>query len=168
MRQYIERRVLHHDRVEFTAADRSKQGGALHEVVARHRQQATLGRSRNRVSRSADSLQQRRDPVRRADLADEIDVTDVDAELQRCRGDQRFERAALEPMLGVDARFLGEASVMGGNLLLAEALTEVPRDTLRHPSRIDENQRRPMRADQLRQTVVVLLPYLVGHDRAER
>ena len=168
LREHIERRVLHDDGVELTAADRSEQRGAFHEVVARHRQQATLGRARNGVTRSTDPLQQRRDAVGRADLADQIDVTDIDAELQRCRGDQRFERAALEAMLRVDARFLGQASVMRGDLLFAEALAQVPGDSLGHPSRIDEDERRPMRADQLRQTVVVLLPHFVGHDRAER
>jgi hypothetical protein len=34
------------------------------------------------VTRSADTLQQRRDAVRRSDLTDEIDVPDVDTELQ--------------------------------------------------------------------------------------
>jgi hypothetical protein len=34
------------------------------------------------VARTADALQERRDAMRRADLADEIDMADVDAELQ--------------------------------------------------------------------------------------
>jgi hypothetical protein len=35
------------------------------------------------MSRSAHALEQRRDPVGRADLADEVDVSDVDAEFAR-------------------------------------------------------------------------------------
>jgi hypothetical protein len=38
---------------------------------------------------AADALQQRRDAARRADLADEIDVADVDAELERRGRDER-------------------------------------------------------------------------------
>jgi hypothetical protein len=48
------------------------------------------------VSRSADALEQRRDPVRRANLADQVDMPDVDAELERCRCDQGAQRARLE------------------------------------------------------------------------
>jgi hypothetical protein len=101
LREHIERRVLHDDGVELTAADRSEQRGAFHEVVARHRQQAALRHTGNGVTRSTYPLQEGRDAVGRADLAYEIDVTDIDAELQRCRGDQRFERAAFEAMLRV-------------------------------------------------------------------
>jgi hypothetical protein len=39
--------------------------------------------------------------ARRAELADELDVADVDAELERRGGDQRLELAAFEPLLGL-------------------------------------------------------------------
>ena len=59
---------------------------------------------------------------RRAELADEIDIADVDAELERRGRDQRLELAALEPLLGIKPLLLGEAAVVGGDVLLAEPL----------------------------------------------
>ncbi len=49
------------------------------------------------VARAADALQERGDAMRRSDLADEIDVADVDAELERRRGDERLQLAGLQP-----------------------------------------------------------------------
>ena len=49
---------------------------------------------------SADPLQCDRDRSRRADLADEIDRADVDAELERRRGDDGLELAGLELLFG--------------------------------------------------------------------
>ncbi|PYR11591.1 MAG: hypothetical protein DMG00_10115, partial [Acidobacteria bacterium] len=79
--EHVERRVVRHDRVELSPTDRSEQGGALDQVVARHGEQTPLRQAGDGVSRAADALQERRDPVRRSDLADEVDRSDVDAEL---------------------------------------------------------------------------------------
>ena len=50
LRQHVERRVVLHDAIELAGAHRSKQRGALDEVVARHRHQAALRRSRDGVA----------------------------------------------------------------------------------------------------------------------
>jgi len=71
-------------------------------------------------------------------------------------------------MLGVEPRLLGQAAVMGGHLVVAESLAEVPCDALRHPPCVHEDERRSVRADQLGQTIVVLLPHFVRHHGAER
>ena len=105
---------------------------------------------------AADALQEARDRARRADLADEIDVADVDAEFERGGGDQRLQLAALEPLLGVEPLLLGEAAVMRRHLLLAEPLGELARRPLGQPARVDEDQRRAVRLDQLGQAVVDL------------
>ena len=81
---------------------------------------------------AADALQQRGDAVRRADLADEIDVADVDAELERRRGDERLQLPGLQPRLGVEPLLLRQAAVMRGDGVLAEALAQMPRDALGH------------------------------------
>ena len=47
-----------------------------------------LGIRSHRMARSADALQECRDRARRADLDHQIDVADIDAQLQRRRGDQ--------------------------------------------------------------------------------
>ena len=43
-----------------------------------------------------------------ADLADEVDVADVDAEFQRCCGDEDFDFAVFEALLGVETQDAGE------------------------------------------------------------
>ena len=115
-----------------------------------------------------DALEQRRDPVRRSDLADEIDVADVDAQLERRRRDERLERARFQPRLRVEALLLREAPVMRRHGLVAEPVAQVTRQALGHPPRVHEDERRPVCGDQRRQPVVVLLPDLVRHHRFER
>ena len=111
--------------------------------------------------------------MRRSDLADEIDVTDVDPELQRRGRDQRFELPRLQPVLRVEPFVLRQAAVMRGHRRrtrcgIAEPLGEMTREALRHVPRVDEHERRLVLVDQLREPVVVLLPDLVRHHRFER
>jgi hypothetical protein len=47
------------------------------------------------MARAAGPLQERRDRARRAELAHEVDVADVDAELERRGGDEHLKLAAL-------------------------------------------------------------------------
>ena len=86
--------------VELAAPHAVDKRGALDEIVARERKQPALGRAADRVAGTADALQEGRDRARRADLADEIDVADVDAELERGGRHQRLEFAALQPLFG--------------------------------------------------------------------
>ncbi len=159
---------MHDDGIELAAANGAQQRGALNQVVARDRQQASLRHAGNRVSRPADALEERGDAVRRPDLADEVDVADVDPELQRGGRDERLERAGLEPVLGVEPRLLRETPVMRGHRLLAEPLAQLARDALRHPPRVHEHDRRLVRGDEIGEALVVLLPDFVRHDGAER
>ncbi len=57
---------------------------------------------------------------------------------------------------------------MRGHRLTAETVAEMTRDPLGHPPRVDKNQRRPVRADERGQTIVVFLPDLVRHHCLER
>ena len=95
-------------------------------------------------------------------------MTDVDAELERRRGDERLQRARLQSMLRVEANLLRQAAVMRGDRILAKPLAQMPRGPLGHLPRVDENQRRPVLGDELREAIVVLLPHLVRHDGVER
>ena len=70
----------------------------------------------DRVARAADALQEAGDRARRAELADQIDVADIDAELQRGGGDQHLQRAAFQPLLGIQPVLLGHAAVMRGDI----------------------------------------------------
>ena len=66
------------------------------------------GTPSHRVVGAADALQEHRDAARRAELAHQLDVADVDAELERGGGHHDLELAGLEALLGVEAGFLGE------------------------------------------------------------
>ena len=100
LRQHVERTFGQDQPIELAAADAVEQGGALDQLVARQRKEVALGRAVDRMARAADPLQEAADRARRADLADEVDVADVDAELERGGGDQRLQLAVLQPLLG--------------------------------------------------------------------
>ena len=166
--EHVERLLGDRKPVELAAADAVEERGAFDEIVARERKQAPLGRAADGVAGAADPLQEGRDRAWRADLADEVDVADVDAEFERGGRDQRFQFAALEPLFGREPELLGHAAVMGGDGLLAETLGELAGDPLRHAAGVDEHQRRAVLLDQRGEAVVDLGPDLVRHHRFER
>src|SRR5205807_9434110 len=106
LRKHVERRIERDDAIELAPAHRTDERRAFDQIVARNRQQPSLRRAADRVPRAADALQERGNAVRRSDLADQIDMTDVDAELERRRGDERLQRARLQSMLRVEANLL--------------------------------------------------------------
>jgi len=120
------------------------------------------------VPGAADALEERGDPVRRGDLADQVDVADVDAELERGGRDQYFQAAALQPLLRIQARLAGEAAVVSGDMLGAKTLRELVRHAFGEAPRVHRDERGAMRADQPDEPLVDFLPHLVRHDRLER
>ena len=115
-----------------------------------------------------DPLQKARDRARRAELADQIDIADIDAELQGSGRHQRFQRAMLQPLFGVEPLLLGKAAVMRGHLIGPEPLRQLPRRPLGQPAGVDKDQGGAVRLDQLGQAVIDLLPDLARHHRFER
>ncbi len=168
LRQHVERRFLVDDRVELSLTYGAKQRRALNQIVTRRWENASLWHADDAMTRAADALQQRSDAMRRSDLAHQIHVPDVDAQLERRRGDERSQPTRLQPRLRVEPRLLGEAPMVRRDRLVAEAIAEVPRQPLRHPTGVDEHERRSVLGDERGQTVVVLLPDLVRHHRVER
>ena len=156
------------DPVQLSPVHRTEEGGALDQLVAGEREEPALRRAVHGVPRAADPLEEGGDAARRAQLADEIDMADVDAELQRGGGDQRLELPRLEPLLRVEPGLLGQAAVVRGHRVLAQPLGEVARDPLRQAAGVHEDERGPVRLDQLGQPVVDLVPDLARHDRLER
>jgi hypothetical protein len=71
------------------------------------------------VTGASDALQEGGDGAGRGDLAYEINLTDVDAELERCGGDQRAQLPAFQARLRVQARLLRHAAVVRGDLFNA-------------------------------------------------
>src|SRR5262245_21015296 len=116
---------------------------------------------------ASDALQQGGDRARRTEMADEIDVPDVDTELERGGGDDDRDGARLEPGFGGKAQLARHAAVMGGDAIGTEALAERVRDALHQLPGVDEDDGGAMRADQRRDAVVDLTAQLVAGDRAE-
>jgi hypothetical protein len=80
--QHVERLHRLHQRVELAAPDAIEQRRAFDQVVAAGGKEARLGRAAHRVAGTAGTLQEGGDRARRGELADQVDVADVDAELQ--------------------------------------------------------------------------------------
>ena len=164
LREDVEGRLGRQDAVQLAGAHRAEQRRRLDQLVARRRVDAPLGDGPARVARAADPLEQGGDAARRADLADQLDGPDVDAELERGRGDQGGQVARAQPRLEPEPAILGQAAVMGGDLALAEPLRQEVRDPLGQAARVDEDERRPVRAHVRRDAVQDLAPLLVGCD----
>jgi hypothetical protein len=145
---------------------RVQQGGALQQVVQRQREQPPLGDGADGVAGAAHALQEGIDAARRADLAHQVDVADVDAQFERAGGHQRLELALLEPLLGLQAMLAREAAVVRRDVLLAEPLGQVARHALGGAALVDEDQRGAVLVDQLGEPVVQLVPHLGRHHRA--
>ncbi len=166
--EHVERRFGNAQRVKFAALHAIEQRRALDKFVARQREQPAFRYAADMVPRTADALQERCDPARRTDLADEIDVADVDAEFKRCGGDEQFQFAALQALLGVEAVLLRETAVMRGDRFLAEPVGEMARHALGGAPRVDEHQRRAMRGREAGDAVVHLFPHVGCHHGLER
>ncbi|MBV6412664.1 MAG: hypothetical protein OMOMHJEC_00447 [Xanthomonadales bacterium] len=168
LRQHVQRRLRHAQGLQFAAADRGEQGDAFDQVVARGREQPSLGQPAQAVAGAADPLQEGGDRARRAELADEVHIADVDAEFQRRGRHQHRQLAALQTLLGVEAALAREAAVVRGDAFGAEQLGEMPRGALGHAPGVDEDQGAAVRAHQIRQARVDLGPDLVRHHRRQR
>ena len=117
---------------------------------------------------ATDALQEDRDAARRAELAHQLDVADVDAELERGGGHHHLEFAGLETLLGIEAGFLRETAVVGRDILLTETLGEVAGDALHHAAGVGEHQRGVMFFDEPGELVVHRRPHLARHHRLQR
>ena len=168
LRQHVERRGQHVQCIELAAAHAIEQRGALDQLVARLRKEPRLRDAADRVTGSAGALQQRRDGTRRAELAHQVDIADVEPEFERRGSDQHFQLAMLQSLLGIEPRLLRQTPMVRRHRFLAETLAEVPRGALGHAARVDENQRGAVQLHQLRHARVDLFPLLVRHHRSQR
>ncbi|MNG98411.1 hypothetical protein D3C79_575530 [compost metagenome] len=101
--QHVQRRPGNVQFIQLAPAYAVEQGHAFDQVIARGREQAPLGHAIDLVSGAADPLQQGRDRAWRSDLADQVDVADIDAQLQRCSGHQHLQLAVLQALFGIQA-----------------------------------------------------------------
>ena len=154
----VERRDRWVQLVEVPCAHTCEQRDALDELVAVLGEEPTHGHPADLVVRAADALQERANRPRRAELADELDGSHVDAELEGRRRDERAEVAGAQARLHVAAPCRGQAAVVRGDderrvvdtqLVWREALGELVGHALGHPARVDEDERRAMLEDVL-------------------
>ena len=103
------------------------------------------------MSGAADALDARGDAGRRLDLQHQVDRTHIDAKLERGRGDEPTQASRLELVLDHESLLARDRSVVGADELLFRQVVDPRRDALGQPARVDENDRRPMLADELQQ-----------------
>ena len=111
---------------------------------------------------AADALQAAGDAARRLDLDDEVDRAHIDAELERGRGDEAGQLAALQQLLDLLARLPGQRAVVRPSDLALGQLVEAQREALGEASVVDEDERGGVRLDQLEQLGVDRRPDGVG------
>src|SRR5207244_6638721 len=112
LREDVERGVERRLAVELALADRARDRRGLEQLVALGGDDLAPGHAGEQVARAADPLECGGDVARRLDLDDQIDRAHVDAELERGRGDQRAQLAALEAILRLESRAARERAVM--------------------------------------------------------
>jgi hypothetical protein len=122
------------ERVELARTDRADGRRALHEVVAREREEDALRQRPAGVSGPADPLDRGRERARRADVAHEVDRADVDAELERRGRDHDRDLAGLELLLGLEPDAARHAAVVCRDAAQTQALLQRVRDALDEPA----------------------------------
>ena len=137
------------------------------QFVPRQGKDDSLGHRALPVARTPHALKQGGERSRRAQVADEVDVADVDAEFERRRGDDGRESAGFQPLLGVQPDFARQGAVVRGHAPLAESLREPVGDALRQPPRVDEHDGRAVALDVGGDALEHLGPVLVRGDGAD-
>ena len=167
LRHHVERRLGDQQSIELALRNRSDERRAFDQLIARGREDAPfgLGRVLDLMAGAADALQRNGDRSRRADLTDEIDRADVDAELERCRRHHRLELSGLELLFRGQPQLARQAAVMRKHRVFAQPLGQIVGDALGQPPGVDEHQRRLVLGDQGGDAVVDLLPHLIRCDR---
>ncbi len=113
------------------------------------------------MTAAADALDEGRERARRAELDDQVDRADVDAELERCGRDRAAHEAMFQLLLGREPQRARHRAVMRDDVFLAEPLLERGGRTLDQSSRIDEHDRRPMLHHELGDTIIDAAELLV-------
>jgi hypothetical protein len=107
LREHIERIGRNVQAVKLAATHRIQQCCAFDEIIARQRKEPALRRATHRMARAADALQEGVDGARRAQLAHQIDIADVNSELKRRGGDERFLFPPLQALLRIQTPLFG-------------------------------------------------------------
>ena len=106
--------------VQLARAQLADQGSLFQQVVAGGGEEAAFGDGSAPVAGAADPLHGDGDGAGAGDLADEVDVADVDSQLERGGRDEDAHLAVLQSLLSVEAEFAGERAVVRGDAIRAK------------------------------------------------
>ncbi len=163
----VERQSGELDAVQSTGTYGGEERRALDQLVASQWIEPPLRGAGPAVVRPSHALEERGDAAGGADLADELDGTDVDAQLERRRRDQRLQvtgaQAGLDPM----PPFFRQAAVVRGDDVVTEALRQEMREAFGEPSGVDEDERGAVLLDELGDAVEDVGHLLGGGDGFE-
>ena len=134
--EHVERVAQVAGRLDLAVDHPPGDDGRFEQVAAVLREDRPTRRLADLVAGAADALQAAADRAGRLDLDDEVDRAHVDAELERRRGDDRAQLAALQPVLDHDALLAGERAVVRAD--------ELVEDLAGH--RVDDARARPARS----------------------
>ena len=172
----VDRRARWLEDIELASLHGVEEGDALDELIASERIQPAGGDAAHRVVGSPDSLQEGGDHTGRAELADHLDRSDVDAELERCSGHECLEIACPKPCLDPTATLRREAPMVGGDhkrgivkaiVRAAEPFGQQVGDSFRHPTCVDEDERGLVRHHVTSHSIEHLLELPAGGHRVE-
>jgi hypothetical protein len=157
--------------VELAGAHLADQRGLLQQIVAGGGEEAAFGDGSAPVAGAADALHGDGDGAGAGDLADEVNVADVDAEFEGGGGDKYADLAGLETLLGVEAQLARERAVVGGDAVGAEvrgeALAEGEGYFFNQAAGVDEDEGGAVGEGMGGEAVEDLLPHGGGGDGAE-
>ena len=151
--EHVERIVRDLHPIDPVVVGGLRQGRAFHQVPRFEGDHAAGRGLAICMARPSDSLESLRDGLRRADLHDQVDVPNVDAELEGRRGDGGFELPLFELLFHVQAGDLRQGAMVRLQVLHAPLL-EPERDVFRPASRVREDEGRAMIVDQAAEEVV--------------
>ena len=150
--------------IEFATSHRIDDRRTLNQFIARQGKDSALGKACDRVIRTTDTLKKTRDRSSRTQLANKIDVADINAEFERGSGDECTEFAGLQSLFCDKPLFASETAVMCGDVFVANSFAKMTSYSFGESPRINEDESGVVLANQFGESIVDFIPYLSGHD----
>ena len=88
---------------------------------------------------ATDTLQQSGDGARGTELADELDRTNIDAQLQGSRGNKRLQFPALQSIFRIETQLCRKTSMVRRHCVRPKQFAEMMCHALGHAARIHEH-----------------------------
>ena len=120
------------------------------------------------MARTSYALKEGCDRMRRAELADEVHVSNINAEFEGGGRHDGTELAGLQPALCIEPVGTSETAVVSGHRFLAKKVRKVSGDALGDLSRVHEHESCVVLGDERREPLVNLVPHFMRHHGFER